>query len=151
MGVIFTLAIATSVKMVKRQVSTIHLRLIRTLRYSPRADSCVGRSGYRRTVGRARSEPIGGWHSRIIAVLACGLLTCTSGPESMHAPQRICKAHQAIWRALAHISQSRFEEAGSSRRRFTCVAGSSGLILALDGKNLPEISVGILPYNRHAL
>src|SRR5271155_1436334 len=89
MGTCLRVAMATTVKMVRRQPTTIHLRLIRTRRYSPTADSCGGRSESRRG-DRPTSKVAVGCNSRIAA-----LFVCTRGPESMPAPQRICRRLKA--------------------------------------------------------
>ena len=64
MGVIFKLAMATTVKMVAGQPMTIHLRFTRTREYSPMAESCGGRLAYSRG-DRPASKGAVGCNSRM--------------------------------------------------------------------------------------
>src|SRR5271169_7227959 len=76
----------------------IHLRLTKIRIDSRTADSCEGRSGYRRGPdGLPRSKPGDGCISRIT-----GLLAGTRGPKSMPAPQRFCNYSTSPNGAVLH-------------------------------------------------
>src|SRR5581483_4092449 len=79
MGVIFRVAIATATKTPTSVRRTVHLRLMRTRRYSRKVDSWWDKPGYAPVVsGRPKSLAYGGWNSRTI-----GPLVETSGADSI--------------------------------------------------------------------
>src|SRR5215470_17664391 len=72
---------ATTVKIVARHPSTVHLRLISTRKYSRKGDSCGGVQGC--NAGAWKSKGLAGETSRIIEAFAF-----TKGPESIKTPQQ---------------------------------------------------------------
>jgi hypothetical protein len=73
---------ATMEKMVARQPMTVHLRLMRTRRYSRSADSCGGSQGCSGGPDGPNSNELVGGISRIVEAVHL-----TKWPESINTPQ----------------------------------------------------------------